>query len=97
MTISTGNAPMALLKDDGNGPAKIAFAFAGLLGVFALRRRRRGWPLVAVLLLLGATGAVSLSGCGSSSPTTPAGVYEATVTATSGTLSHTASFALQVK
>jgi hypothetical protein len=97
MTISTGNAPMALLKDDGNGPAKIAFAFAGLLGVFALRRRRRGWPLVAVLILLGATGVVSLSGCGSSSPTTPAGVYEATVTATSGTLSHTASFALQVK
>jgi hypothetical protein len=83
-------------KLQGRGE-KIALAFVGVLGMLAISRRRRKWPLVMLVVVLGAAGAGSLSGCGSGGPTSPAGVYEVTVTATSGTLTHTASLALQVK
>lgn len=63
--------------------------------VFRRRRAVRIAGLLSALLVL----ALYTSGCGSSTPfaATPAGTYTYTITATDGTVSHTATYALTVQ
>lgn len=73
----------------------------GLLGWLLLRKRKR-LPML-VVLLIAATFTIGCSGGGSSTPPptttpgTPAGTYTATVSATSGTLTHTTTLQVVVQ
>jgi hypothetical protein len=89
--------------EDREHPRAPAFAWAVLLLPFAggLRRfaRRGARPLLPMLLLLAACGGtLLLSGCGSSGFFAPnQKTYIITVTATSGTLSHSTTLTLTVQ
>ena len=76
-------------------------ALAGILCCIGFRRRRRLHlirPTLILLLVLGFAGLAALSGCGTSyNPQSVQPVTSTvTVTATSGTLSHTTTFSLTV-
>jgi Bacterial Ig-like domain (group 3)/FG-GAP-like repeat len=93
------------LPDHPLDPFLPGTALAGMMAPFTIRRfpRTRGVRLVRWLGLLLVCGAV-LQSCGggssggqnSSGGGTPAGTYTVTVTATSGSTSHTATYALTV-
>jgi hypothetical protein len=102
LTVTVGTtAPVttAAVRSRAGSPLA-AIPLAGLLGWLLLRKRRR----LAMLAVLLAFGIMPWIGCGSggtktsppptTTPGTPAGTYTATVTATSGSLTH--STALQV-
>src|SRR5262249_45118997 len=90
MTIDTGAA----------GAARFAgspFFLFPIVPLPARRRRRRGRAAFAALLAAGIVLAgCSNTGADSAMGTTPAGSYTVTVTATSGSQSHTASYSLTV-
>jgi hypothetical protein len=103
LTIQAGSELHALtrLNSSGRSAGPIAWAllsYSGFLSFSALRRRRRPrWTtfLATVALACGLIGAVA--GCGGSSHSTPIGTYTITVTATSGSDSHTATYGLTVQ
>jgi len=72
---------------------------AGLLLLTLPRRRRGNWRLLT-LLVLGLSGMAALTGCagnhGFTFPGTPAGTSTVTVTATSGSVSQSATFSVVV-
>jgi hypothetical protein len=72
---------------------------AGLLLLTLPRRRRGNWRLLT-LLVLGLSGMAVLTGCagnhGFTFPGTPAGTSTVTVTATSGSVSQSATFSVVV-
>jgi len=96
MTITTNTASASLVRHDRSG-VSLAFLGFGIFGLSFLRGRRRLPQLLAVLCLLFV--GFGLSGCGGSSPstTTPSGTYPVTVTATSGSTIHSATFNLTVQ
>ncbi len=76
--------------------------FAGFLLFGAARRRR--WPAVVPMLLLGLAVVAGIAGCGGGSKTistgplpTPTGTSQVTVTGTSGAISQTTSISLTVQ
>lgn len=89
------------LQSAGLGTLLALMVWPVILG----RKRRNLWLRVAGSLLLAVVATQCLSGCGGSSsasgtttgPTTPSGQYTITVTATSGSLTQTASFVLTVQ
>ena len=90
---------------DSNVKAAVAFA-GGSLALLLLpmvtwrNRRRHGLLAVCLSILLLTLAAVGISACGggsSSSGKTPAGTYSVTVTATSGSLNHSATYSFTVK
>jgi Bacterial Ig-like domain (group 3)/FG-GAP-like repeat len=106
LTIETGVSASALLAQPqlpgkpGAGAVTLASlgggAFLGLL-LMGSRRRNKRWlytqlGLGFALLLIPAT-----IGCGGTTNNTPAGAYQITVTATSGSTTHTATFTLTVQ
>jgi len=100
MTV-TINTSSAELHSPFGGVSEGVLA-CGLLALpFMLRRKtrsalRRATTLMAVLLL--ATGLAAISGCGgSSSGATPKGTSNVTVTATAGSVTHTATIAVVVQ
>ena len=94
LTITTNTATAALQHD--NSGVTLAFLGLGVLGLSVIRRRRYLSQSLALLCLL--LAGWGLSGCGGSpSPTTPSGTYALTITATSGSTVHTASFNLTVQ
>jgi hypothetical protein len=103
LTIRTGSELLALtpLNSSGRSSGSLAWALlscGGFLSLSALRRRRFSrWTnfLSAVALSCGLIGAIA--GCGGSSLSTPSGAYTITVTATSGSDSHTATYGLTVQ
>jgi uncharacterized protein (TIGR03118 family) len=101
LTIYTGGTyasnEAAPLRRSSGSYATLAFLpFAGLL-LFAGRRKLRISPKL-MLLLVGVLGAATLTGCGGyANTTTPAGTSAITVTATSGTTSHTTTVNLTVQ
>jgi hypothetical protein len=86
--------------DHPSGPATLAFAFgAGLFGfsLFRLRRRdewRSAFLSLAVSILV---TTAAIAGCGGSGTKTPGGKYQLAVTASAGSDSHTANYALTVQ
>jgi hypothetical protein len=68
----------------------------GCLLLFATRKKIRMSPKL-MLVLIGTVGAVTLVGCSYTNTTTPAGTSAITVTATSGTVSHTSTVNLTVQ
>ncbi len=109
MTIQTGG-PTASLRGLGkpganSKPLLAIVSFSGLLG-WMLRRRR---PALRFCMVMLGVASLAVAGCGggtkgttsttggSGSGGTPAGTYTVTVTASSGTLSHAASFTLTVQ
>jgi apolipoprotein N-acyltransferase len=93
---------MVLLENKRQGAAAVAtailFPFASFL-VYFRRRSRAFRNTLGMFLLCGvmfvAFGA--LSGCTTTQPATPAGTSEVTVTATSGSISQTATISLTVQ
>lgn len=104
VTVTVGTAaPVAAHADLPPGAMPVAWA-ALLLGAgWLLPRRRKLLMMIAVMTLAGAS-AIGCGGGGSSStshvtttPGTPAGTYTATVTATSGSLSHSTTMTVVVQ
>jgi len=90
----------AVLRRNGSALLPMS-ALAGILCCVGFRRRRRLHlirPTLILLLVLGFAGLAALSGCGTSyNPQSVQPVTSTvTVTATSGTLSHTTTFSLTV-
>jgi hypothetical protein len=103
MTIQTGvkAAALALPNYFGHSPGSTAWAFLSggrFLSFALLRRRRRSlWTRFVTLLALSCGLIGTATGCGSSGHSTPSGTYTITVTATSGTDSHSANYSLTVQ
>ncbi len=107
LTIST-RAATAQLRVSPSGPSLDPFVptgtvLAGVAMPFVARRSRRRGRSGRALAFMGLlfVGFAALSGCHdhanpSASGATPAGTYTVTVTATSGAMSHTASYVLTV-
>jgi predicted extracellular nuclease len=100
VTIDTG----ALARPSfGNRGLQDGIMAAGLLALPLLMRRklraklRKATTLMALLLLAGGLAAISGCGGGGSAAATPAGSSTVTVTATGGTVTHTATFTLTVQ
>jgi hypothetical protein len=94
LTITTNTATAALQHE--NTGITLAFLGIGALGLSFIRRRRSLSQSLALLCLL--LIGWGLSGCaGSPSPTTPAGTYAVTITATSGSTVHSTNFNLTVQ
>ncbi len=101
LTITANNNTSLLRQGDLFGSKMTGITAAMLLPFGALllgrRKRKPATPMqvlgVFALLLIGA-GVVT--GCGGSSASTPAGTSQVTVTATSGTVSHSSTFSLIV-
>jgi len=94
LTITTNTATAALQHD--NSKITLAFLGIGALSLSFIRRRRYLSQSLALLCLL--LVGWGLSGCaGSPSPTTPAGTYAVTITATSGSTVHSTNFNLTVQ
>jgi hypothetical protein len=104
LTVST-TGPHAQLLVPGAGPNHLWWSTIGgasltcvvLIGFPAQRRRRN-----KLLALLAFSFLITFAGCGGGSsstkdPGTPTGSYPVTVTATSGSLSHTVKFTLTVQ
>jgi len=77
-------------------------AFASLLLLpFAIRRRSKLKGLLPVLIVLGSTGILAVSGCsssgGSTTINTPVGSYSVTVTVTGATASNTLNLQITVQ
>jgi hypothetical protein len=80
----------------GGGSLPLALSLILLPFAGRLRKAARQWKRFAVLALLGAALAVGLNGCGSNAKLNSQG-YSLTVTAASGSLSHSASLKLTVQ
>jgi hypothetical protein len=80
----------------GGGALPLALSLILLPFAGRLRKAARQWKRLAVLALLGAALAVGLNGCGSNAKLNSQG-YSLTVTAASGSLSHSASLKLTVQ
>jgi hypothetical protein len=94
LTITTNTATAALQHE--NTGITLAFLGIGALGLSFIRRRRYLSQSLALLCLL--LVGWGLSGCaGSPSPTTSAGTYAVTITATSGSTVHSTNFNLTVQ
>ncbi len=101
LTIATGgykaSNEAAPLEHFGRGSyTALAFMPFACVLLFAGRKKFRISPRL-MLALIGAVGAATLSGCSYSNPTTPAGTTAITVTATSGSTSHTSTVNLTVQ
>jgi hypothetical protein len=83
-----------------SGPVALTLAgLAGLLTLASTRKRLRSLSfmnLVMAAILLAASAAIGCGG-GSSSHTTPGGTSTLTITATAGSTTHTATYALTVQ
>ncbi len=84
----------------GEGLSSLAILSGGLFGLAFLSRRQVG-PSVSLRLLsvlaLFCVSAGVIAGCGGGATTTPAGTYAISVTATSGSDSHSATYNLTVQ
>jgi hypothetical protein len=80
----------------GGGALPLALSLILLPFAGRLRKAARQWRKLAVFALLGAALAVGLNGCGGNAKLNPQG-YSLTVTAASGSLSHSASLKLTVQ
>jgi uncharacterized protein (TIGR03118 family) len=101
LTISTGgykaSNESAPFEHFGRGSyMALAFMPFGCLLLFATRKKIRMSPKL-MLVLIGTVGAATLAGCSYTNTTTPAGTSAITVTATSGTVSHTSTVNLTVQ
>lgn len=102
-TTATGSAGGGPSATPASGIGLFAWAMTlGVLGLFSVVRRRRMAVSAATIVL----ACIALPGCGGSSSSTPpstgskgtpAGTYTATITATSGTLSHQISLTVIVQ
>jgi len=99
LTTTPRNLPPPQQNRIPNGPLSgwwLTAAVLGLLGIITARKgirtRRLAFMPLAVLLL----GAAILTGCAKAGGT-PAGTYTVTVTATSGSLSHSTTVSLTVQ
>jgi uncharacterized protein (TIGR03118 family) len=103
LTISTGgykaSNEAAPVHPFGSGSyTALAFMPFACVLLFAGRKKLRINPKLMLVLIGAAVGAATLAGCGSSTnTTTPAGTSAITVTATSGTISHTSTVNLTVQ
>jgi uncharacterized protein (TIGR03118 family) len=101
LTISTGgytaSNQAALFHHSGKGSyAALAFMPFACVLLFAGRRKFRISPKL-MLLLVATLSAATLTGCGYTNKTTPAGTTPITITATSGATSHTSTVNLTVQ
>ncbi|SEF77448.1 TIGR03118 family protein [Bryocella elongata] len=101
LTISTGgykasNEATPFRHFGSGGYTVLAFMPFASLSLFAGRRKFRIRPKL-MLVLIGAVGAATLTGCSYTNPTTPAGTTAITITATSGAVSHTSTVNLTVQ
>lgn len=102
LTVQTGVTTAALARSNSSGRSSgsvaMGFLGGGLLGcALVLRRRRPLWTQFLAFLALSVGLIAAATGCGGSSHATPAGTYTITVTASSGTDSHTVNYSLSVK
>lgn len=88
----THQIPARLLISGAGGAALAILFWPGFLS----RRRRRAWARLLGLVILGIAIIHTTIGCGASDQT-PEGTSAITLTATSGTVTHTATFQLSVK
>jgi hypothetical protein len=101
LTISTGgykaSNEAAPFRHFGKGSyTTLAFMpFACVLLLAGRKKFRINAKLM--LVLIGAVGAAALAGCSYNNPTTPAGTSAITITATSGSTSHTSTVSLTVQ
>ena len=80
------------------GPATLAFAgLSGLLAFASTRKRRRGLSWMHLVMAAFVFAASAAMGCGGSNHATPGGTSALTITATSGSIIHTATYALTVQ
>jgi uncharacterized protein (TIGR03118 family) len=101
LTLSTGgykaSNESAPFEHFGRGSSTaLAFMPFACLLLFATRKKIRMSPKL-MLVLIGTVGAATLAGCSYTNTTTPAGTSAITVTATSGTVSHTSTVNLTVQ
>jgi uncharacterized protein (TIGR03118 family) len=101
LTLSTGgykaSNESAPFEHFGRGSyTALAFMPFACLLLFATRKKIRMSPKL-MLVLIGTVGAATLAGCSYTNTTTPAGTSAITVTATSGTVSHTSTVNLTVQ
>ncbi len=105
-TVLFATTPRSTSAGVSSLPGSTSGRLGGLLALLmtgaafaTLKRNRRVWGVLCFVLLLSAA-ALGMTGCGSSSHTatgTQAGTYNYTVTATSGTITHTQNVTLIVQ
>lgn len=85
---TTAQTATVHISTDSSKPAAAAFLLLPLTGLgmlFALRRRRFNLGLLALTLVLSATGVLGLSGCGGSNSKARPGTYTVPITVTPAT------------
>jgi peptidoglycan/LPS O-acetylase OafA/YrhL len=95
---STLNRPSIPGQTQGSGgTGSLAFLGGGLLSFVLARKRRKNWWHLQIGLTTVLLAAVAAVGCGSSGNTTPKGTSTITVTGTSGSATHSATYSLTVQ
>ena len=112
LTISTNVKPTSAALGSGPSPSKPAqlpfqgsIAIAGGLAAFLVfplfgarnRKHRRRLLAMSSAILIAVIASIGMSGCGGSGLATPSGTYSIQVTATSGSLTQSATYSLTVQ